>query len=61
MVKDRIMMLRHFWAEIDLAAWYFRCALKSLAAAVFGRVTHDGLAITFMGTIYRIKPVRHTR
>ncbi len=55
-----IKMWRHIKTDLEAALWRLRCAGKGILAAIFGRVTHDGWAITFRGTSYRIKQFRDT-
>jgi hypothetical protein len=47
-------MWHHIKADLLDAAFSLRCAGKGVLAALFGRVTHDGMAVTYRGTSYRI-------
>ena len=53
-------MWRHIKTDLADALYSLRCAGKGILAAIFGRVTHDGWAITFRGTSYRIRQFRDT-
>lgn len=47
-LEDATIMQREVFLHLS---WAFKAAL----AAMFGQVTHDGMAKTFRGTSYRIK------
>ena len=54
------MIWLHIRSELSDAAYHLRCAVKATMAAVFGRFTHDGYAVPFRGTSYRIKLILKT-
>jgi len=48
-------MLKTIWFHVRDIGWHVGMLFNALGAWAFGKVTHDGYAITFRGISYRIK------